>query len=60
MEPKDWYDSHEKFTKLLKQREEELIRMQKDIEEIKFCLDCYAQKVGDYKPEEKPEALGVA
>ena len=48
-----WYESREKLIKVLEAKNKELEQCKNDIEEIKFCIESYSQKVGDYKPEEK-------
>ena len=52
MDKVNWYESREKLIKLLEVKEKELQQCKNDIEEVKYCIEAYSIRVGDYKPEE--------
>jgi len=45
MDKKEWKNSLELLKNLLKKKEEELKRLQNDLEEIGYTIECYKKKV---------------
>ena len=45
MDKKDWKNSKELLENLLKKKKEELVKMNKDIEEIEYTIECYKKKI---------------
>jgi Skp family chaperone for outer membrane proteins len=47
MDKKDWKNSLELLENLLKKKNEELAKIQKDIEEIAYTIVCYKKKIAE-------------
>ena len=45
MDKKDWKNSQELLRNLLKKKKEDLAKIEKDIEEIKYTIECYSKKI---------------
>jgi hypothetical protein len=45
MDRKEWKNSYELLKNLLKQKKEDLKRMERDIEELNYTLECYKKKI---------------
>jgi hypothetical protein len=59
MDKADWFESRENLIKLLDSKKKELEKNAKDIAEIEYCIELYAKKVGNFKPEPKPAPIGI-
>jgi len=44
MDKKDWKTSLDLMKELLKTKKESLRRMEKDIVELEYCIECYKKK----------------
>ncbi|MFA5396804.1 MAG: hypothetical protein WC346_12425 [Methanogenium sp.] len=49
MDKKSWENSLKLLEGLLKKKNEELLRLNKDIEEIEYTILCYKQKISEFK-----------
>jgi hypothetical protein len=61
MDKNDWKSSLELLNKLLAQKGEELIKINKDIEEISYTIGCYEKKIKtlpDVPEPPKEETIG--
>ena len=45
MDKKDWKNSLELLKNLLKKKKEDLVKMQNDIDEIEYSIECYKKKL---------------